>query len=76
MVIEDLAIGDPQYAEALAGRAKIIEQLADYDDSIASKYLEEASVSTAELKAAIKRAMLSKPDKVCISMAGRYSSMT
>ncbi len=49
-----------EYAEQAAEyRAKLIEQLADIDDVIAEKYLEGEELSIADIKAAIRRAILS-----------------
>jgi elongation factor G len=46
-------------AEAERRRLKIIERVADYDDIIAEKYLEEAPITIDELYAAIRRATIS-----------------
>lgn len=44
--------------EANRRRQKIIERVADYDDIIAEKYLEEAHISNEELNSAIRRATI------------------
>ena len=45
-------------AQAEEYREKLLEQLADLDDSIAEKYLEGEEISVAELKAAIRKATI------------------
>jgi elongation factor G len=48
------------YAEQAAEwRAKLIETLADVDDAVMEKYLEGEELTTAEIKAGIRRAILS-----------------
>jgi elongation factor G len=48
------------YAEQAAEwRAKLIETLADVDDTVMEKYLEGEELTTAEIKAGIRRAILS-----------------
>lgn len=71
MIIEDVIENDEHFAAAKAARIKVLEQVADFDDNIANKYLEEQDVSAKELKTAIKKAILEKPDKLCISFSGR-----
>ena len=71
MIIEDVIENDEHFAPAKAARIKVLEQVADFDDNIANKYLEEQDVSAKELKTAIKKAILEKPDKLCISFSGR-----
>ncbi|OGU58604.1 MAG: translation elongation factor G, partial [Ignavibacteria bacterium GWF2_33_9] len=46
-------------AEAASRRIKVIERVADYDDVIAEKYLEESEITLDELYAAIRRATIS-----------------
>src|SRR5262249_41594873 len=41
--------------QAVAAREKMIEAIADADDEIATKYLEGAEISAAELRAALRR---------------------
>ena len=45
--------------QAAEYRAKLVEQLADIDDVIAEKYLEGEDLQTADIKAAIRRAIIS-----------------
>jgi len=49
-----------EYADqAQEWREKLVEQLADIDDALAEKYLEGEELSTEEIKAGIRRAILS-----------------
>ena len=57
-----------EYAEqADEYRAKLIEQLADIDDSIAEKYLEGEELSTADIKSAIRRAIIASTTEATVT---------
>jgi len=56
VLVDDVGIPAPLREEALARRAEMIESLADVDDDIALAYLEEETLSPADLRQALRKA--------------------
>ena len=59
MKFDTIEIPEKQKAEAAQWRTKLIEALADFDDNLASKYLDGHEISIEEMRAGIRKATLS-----------------
>ena len=70
VVIEDLKATDAVYEEALLRREELLETLANYDDAVMTKVLEEKPVSVEEIQKGIKNAITNNPNEVALVMCG------
>ena len=70
VVIEDLKETDAAYEEAVLRREEMIETLANYDDEVMTKLLEEKPISIEEIQKGIKTAIATRPNEVALVMCG------
>ncbi len=71
VLIKRLEQTDPLFAEAKETRDKLIAKLSDFDEDIANRFLLEEPIDASTLKLAIKRAIISNHDKLCVTFVGR-----
>lgn len=60
------SIPEELYDEALHRREALVEQLADYDDEIATRFLEDKEVSTDLLRRAVRKVVLARKGVPCL----------
>lgn len=71
VLIKRLEPGDPLHAEALQARDRLVSKLSDFDEDVANLYLLEQPIDPDTLKRAIKKAIVTHHDKLCVTFVGR-----